>query len=112
MWSSDQLTILATRREPGLHVLTFIGELDRSGADAARALLMAAITEAGTERVRLDLAGLTFMDAAGVRAIAAAQLQAAACDVDLRLEVGDAPVGRALEASGLLHLARRYAQDL
>ena len=77
------LTIMAVRNGP-VRALILRGELDFCDAD--RFVRQAAIAvDSQTERLVLDMAGLTFLDCAGARALAAAaSLAPPGCPVIIR----------------------------
>jgi anti-anti-sigma regulatory factor len=80
---SHTLTIRAVRDGP-VRTLILHGELDFS--EGAGLLTQAAVTvDAQTERLVLDMAGVTFLDCAGARALAmAAGFAPAGCPVIIR----------------------------
>jgi anti-anti-sigma factor len=75
LWDRPHLSI-DVRREGGLCVLVLRGELDRFAVPLLEG--MVDVVDDQAERLVLDLAGLTFMDCHGARAIAQAGLRAGA----------------------------------
>lgn len=83
------------------------GEIDRDTADAFRAAMLDAVTEAGTGRVEVDLAGVGFLDSSGVGALLVAHRSAAAAGTTLVASNPVPPVRTVLEitnVAGLLGL--------
>jgi len=69
---------------------------DDAGRDRALAL-----ADQAPELITADLTGTTFCDSAGVHALTRAHQGAVARGGELRLAVGDSPVARILELTGL-----------
>ena len=81
-------------------VVTMPEEIDLANAPAVRNALLA-LAEQAPELITADLTGTTFCDSAGVHAITRAHQGAVAQGGELRLAVGDSPVARILELTGL-----------
>lgn len=64
-------------------VATLAGEADMSNADQFAALITG--TVAGCQTVRIDIAGLTFLDSSMLRALLICQAQLAANGVDVKV---------------------------
>lgn len=79
------------------------GEIDSSSAPALRAELDGLLDGELTELV-LDLCGVTFLDSAGLSAIAAAHRRALAQGVQLRVLAAGRAVMRPLQITGLWSL--------
>jgi anti-sigma B factor antagonist len=62
---------------------------------------LSAVGIGSPEVITVDLTATTFCDSAGIRALARAHEQAADCGAELRLAVGDSPVRRILQLTGL-----------
>ncbi len=81
-------------------VVTMPEEIDLANAPAVRSALLA-LTDQAPELITADLTGTTFCDSAGVHAITRVHQRAVARGGELRLAVGDSPVARILELTGL-----------
>jgi anti-anti-sigma factor len=75
-----------------------IGKLDASATDGLRARMQDIMD--GTDRLVVDMGGLTELDAAGLRVLIAARLHARAAGVPFSLTNPTGPVVRALRAAG------------
>ncbi|WP_206784974.1 STAS domain-containing protein [Amycolatopsis sp. MtRt-6] len=97
---TGRLRVLCSHGDPAL--LTFAGELDVGTVLVVVKAVAAALAGAGEPRaVVLDLAGLHFLGAAGVRVLSAATDHAAAQNARLRVVTGgNAVVSRALRLTG------------
>ena len=91
---------LSTRPREGQVVVTLRGELDTADAASAAAALVAAAARA--PQIIVDLAGLEFIDASGVAALALARVQARRAGGDLLLA---APQDQVLGVLATIHLA-------
>ena len=81
---NEHALTIKTSRDGPVCVLTVSGDLDLSQADGFLQLAARAI-DGRTERLVLDLAGVTFLDCAGVRALAIATCFApSGCPVIIR----------------------------
>jgi anti-anti-sigma factor len=69
IWGPDSLTVTVLRSDQTRASLRAVGDLDMTGADVLSAAL-AGQRELGRRFVRLDLTDVTFLDTAGVRALA------------------------------------------
>ena len=81
-------------------VVTMPEEIDLANAPAVRNALLA-LADQAPELITADLTGTMFCDSAGVHAITRAHQGAVARGGELRLAVGDSPVARILELTGL-----------
>lgn len=79
--------------------LTAAGEIDVATAPEIEERLLAAI--AGGSEVTLDLAGVTFIDSSGLRALVTARQAAADAGLAFRLAGRSAAVDRLLQVTGL-----------
>ena len=77
------------------------GELDLATADECQERLVGLMSIAGTREVILDLAGLTFVDCAGLRAFVVARSAGVHAGVHVRIEQPQAIVGCVLRTTGL-----------
>lgn len=89
------------RAGPGRVVLRVLGDIDLMTAPAYRDRLFDAI-RAGTDRIVVDLSGVTFFSAAGISLLAGAWTRARTLGVDLRLAAPSKQV------RGLLDLVRTH----
>jgi anti-sigma B factor antagonist len=80
-----------------------VGEIDSSSAPALRAELDA-VLDAAPDEVVLDLCGVTFLDSAGLSALAAAHRRAVLAGVRLRVLASGRAVMRPLQITGLWKL--------
>ena len=102
------LDIAVASEARGATRLVVRGELDAASAPRLRTQIRSALA-AGITRVVVDLAAVSFIDAAGLGVIVGARRRLA--DAGGELEVVDAsrPVRRVLEITGLGHLVHRGA---
>jgi anti-anti-sigma factor len=75
-------------------------EIDATNAADVEAFLLALIGQA-PEFITADLTETTFCDSAGVRAIVVAHRSAVAARPEFRLAVGESPVSRILDLTGV-----------
>jgi anti-sigma B factor antagonist len=99
---SDLVTFEVTTADATVRIEA-AGEIDSSSAPALRAELDAALDLAPREVV-LDLGGVTFLDSAGLSALAAAHRRATVEGVRLRVLVSGRAVMRPLQITGLWKL--------
>lgn len=99
MPGEDAVRLTVDRQDlDGRLLLVLVGELDPHTAPR----LEAELASAGTEpRVVLDLAGVTFLDSAGVRAIVSAHERLSNAGGSLALRSPSPVAARVLEISGL-----------
>ncbi|HET6483349.1 MAG TPA: STAS domain-containing protein [Actinoplanes sp.] len=88
----------------GLIVAELRGELDLDRADAVRDRLAAISTDPACRYLRVDVAGLDFIDSYGLGALVSARNSAAAQGVTLTLAQPSPPVRKAIEVTGLGHV--------
>jgi len=84
-------------------IVCFAGELDLAFADVAKRALLAVVT-AGGPPIVVDVSGLTFIDAAGIRSIVAAQTAARLAEQPLRLVGARGVCEMILELLGLIEV--------
>ena len=78
------------------------GEVDSTTAPGLRNCLLEVIERPGTTTVEVDLRGVTFLDSAGLSALATAHRAAVAADRELRMRCGTTrAVVRPLQITGL-----------
>ncbi|MCO8274234.1 STAS domain-containing protein [Actinoplanes sp. TRM 88003] len=88
----------------GLVVAALSGELDLDRADAVRDQLAAIAADPAVRYLRIDVAGLDFIDSYGLGALVSARNSAAASGVTLTLAEPSPPVRKAIEVTGLGHV--------
>jgi anti-anti-sigma factor len=86
-------------RHDGLVILEFLGELDASGHDEATAALADAVSLA-PRLIMVNLRGLSFMDAMGLRCLFEAKLLADAAGARMVIVSGSGPPHRVVELMG------------
>jgi anti-anti-sigma factor len=88
-------------RWSGRHVVvTMPAEIDAANAAVVAGQLSAVLSE-HPDLITADLTGTTFCDSAGVQAIARAAEQSAASRAEMRIALGDSPVARVFQLTGL-----------
>ena len=75
-------------------------EIDLINAGSLGDQLSAVVSES-PDAVTVDMTATTFCDSAGIRALVRAHEQAAGSGAELRLAVGDSPVRRIIQLTGL-----------
>ena len=90
--------VRATRHD-GLVILEFLGALDASGRDEAMAALTDAVSLA-PRLIMVNLRGLSFMDAMGLRCLFEAKLLADAAGARMVIVSGPGPPHRVVELVG------------
>jgi anti-anti-sigma factor len=96
------LSIVKEPPEAGSIRLRVTGELDMSTGDAVDAVVANAIRHGAPPRMIIDLEALSFLDAAGIRALLDGQRYARAHGVQLRIDHPTGPVLRVLTITGTL----------
>lgn len=92
---------VATRVHADATVVEVTGEIDRDNAGQLRRALAAAVRLGGVAELRIDLARVPFVDAAGIAALLAGQDLAARAGLRMRLVRARPYVGQALATAGL-----------
>ena len=83
-------------------MISVSGEIDSTTAPGLRSCLLEVLDRPGTTTVEVDLTGVTFLDSAGLSALATAHRAAEAGGRTLRMRVGSTrAVVRPLEITGL-----------
>jgi anti-sigma B factor antagonist len=95
----------------GTTTVSLHGELDLASADAAKAALLAAIRQGGPP-ITIDVSELTFIDAAGIRAIVAAQSAARVARQNLHLVRARGTVETILSLLGMIEIEPPEAAPL
>jgi anti-sigma B factor antagonist len=101
----DELT-LRTSREGNTATVSAAGEIDLSTVDDLRAAVTAAAPE-GTDKLRLDLTAVEFIDSAGLGGLLELRSTLRSRNVTLEIDAGDGPVRQAMEITGLSELLAR-----
>jgi len=95
-------------RWSGRHVVvTMPAEIDGANSAAVTGQLSAVLSE-HPEMLTADLTGTRFCDSAGVQAVARAAEHSAASGTELRIALGDSPVARVFQLTGLDQVMRVY----
>ena len=95
-------------RWSGRHVVvTMPTEIDAANSAAVTGQLSAVLSER-PEMITADLTGTRFCDSAGVQAVARAGEHSAASGAELRIALGDSPVARVFQLTGLDQAMRVY----
>jgi anti-sigma B factor antagonist len=102
----DDLVALDVRRSDGSVCIVATGEIDSSSAPQFRRTLETLLTEPGLSEIVVDLAGVTFLDSAGLCVLAAAHRRTKGRGVQLRVLASSRAVIRPLQITGLWDLLR------
>ena len=92
----------------GSHAVVAMPEEIDAANSAGVAAQLSAVIGRSPGVVTADLAGTVFCDSSGIRALARARELAAAAGTEMRLAVGDSPVTRMLQLTGLEQLMPPY----
>ena len=96
-----RIDVQLTTSDDGCSV-TVVGEVDSTTAPGLRECLLAALERPGSAPVEVDLSGVTFLDSAGLSALATAHRAAVSADRVFRVRCGTArAVVRPLQITGL-----------
>ncbi|MGY1815033.1 STAS domain-containing protein [Blastococcus sp. SYSU D00820] len=98
-----ELVTISVARAGQSACITVSGEVDCSSAPDLRACIDSELTGDVAELV-VDLAGVTFLDSAGLSVLAGAHRRAGDAGTRLRVLAGSRAVVRPLEITGLWHL--------
>ena len=101
MVSSEPFTITSLRDDDGSVTVAPAGEIDINVKEPLLAALTAAIAAPGVQQVRIDMAGVTFLDSSALSALIVARKQAERQLVNYRLTNASGVVSRILEINGL-----------
>lgn len=88
-------------RADGVVCLAVVGEIDMTSGDRFRAAISAAVEEAGTKQLLLDLSGLTFMDSNGVAVLVKSQRSAREQGVEFGIVNASVPIRSVLQIMGV-----------
>jgi anti-sigma B factor antagonist len=100
---TSDLVTLEVSGDSATTVLTASGEIDSSSAPAFKARLDG-VLDAGATAVTVDLNGVTFLDSAGLCALAAAHRRAVRSGIRLRVLATSRAVVRPMQITGLYQL--------
>jgi anti-sigma B factor antagonist len=101
--SDDLITLSVATSDASARVRT-TGEIDSSTAPQMHAELDALLDAGGIQTLTVDLCGVTFLDSAGLCALAAVHRRATTKGVQLRVLVSHRAVIRPLQITGLWDL--------
>jgi anti-anti-sigma factor len=97
-----QLRIDASSPSPAFMRVAVAGEIDLATADTLRDGLIGVLSAQPSDRVEIDLAGVSFMDCTGLTALILARRAALLAGCQLRITNPQSPVRRLLELTALL----------
>ncbi|MDP1795594.1 MAG: STAS domain-containing protein [Acidimicrobiales bacterium] len=100
MAADQQLGVNSQERDPQTVLVTVNGEIDAASSGALRAGVKDAISS-GYKKVILDMAGVSFMDSAGLRALIDTQKLGENTGATVRIERASDSVSRLLEMTAL-----------
>lgn len=100
MATDPQLGVAAQERDPQTMIVTVSGEIDAASGPTLRSGIKDAVT-GGYKKVLLDLAGVSFMDSAGLRALIDSQSQGENAGTTVRIETASDVVTRLLDMTAL-----------
>jgi anti-sigma B factor antagonist len=107
--SAEQLSIdISTDEATGMHIYKLRGSLDIITAPSVRAALVEA-AGAGKHDLVVDLTRVEFLDSTGLGALIGAHRRALENDGTVKLAVGDGPIARLLNITGLMRVFPVYA---
>jgi anti-anti-sigma factor len=101
----DELSIRILR-DGSTATVAAAGEIDLSTVDELRSAVTGAAGE-GTEKLRLDLTGIEFIDSTGLGGLLELRSTLRSRNVTLEIDAGDGPVRQAMEITGLSELLAR-----
>ncbi len=102
----DDLVALDVRRSEGSVCIVATGEIDSSSAPQFRRTLETLLDEPDLSEIVVDLAGVTFLDSAGLCVLAAAHRRLKGRGMRLRVLASSRAVIRPLQITGLWDLLR------
>jgi anti-sigma B factor antagonist len=102
----EQLVALDVQRSDGSVRVVATGEIDSSSAPEFRRTVDALLDDSGVSEIVIDLAGVTFLDSAGLCVLAAAHRRTKGGSVQLRILASSRAVIRPLQITGLWELLR------
>ena len=87
---------------PGVVTVVAVGEIDSSNCTALQDLLTSLAENQTTRQVQVDLAGVTFIDSSGLRALIVGERATSEAGGALRVSAASDAVRRLLEITGLV----------
>jgi anti-anti-sigma factor len=99
---------IRTSNDPVVVTVTAIGEIDSSNCTALQDLLTSLTDNDTTRHVHVDLAGVTFIDSSGLRALIVGERATSEAGGTLRVSAASDAVRRLFEITGLVD---RFALD-
>jgi anti-sigma B factor antagonist len=102
----EDLVVLDVRRTDSSVRVAAVGEIDSSSAPQFRQTLETLVDDPDVSEIIVDLGGVTFLDSAGLCALAAAHRRIKGRDVQLRVLASSRAVIRPLQITGLWELLR------
>ncbi|WP_305783075.1 STAS domain-containing protein [Symbioplanes lichenis] len=88
----------------GVRTVSLTGDIDLTGADEVRRLLVAELDEPGTDTVVADLGGVPFLDSAGLGALIGAFNHAQDHGLRFRIQGSQHAARRIMEVAGVYAL--------
>ena len=108
----EDLVVLDVRRADSSVRVTATGEIDSSSAPQFRQTLETLVEDSEVSEIVVDLGGVTFLDSAGLCALAAAHRATKGREVQLRVLASSRAVIRPLQITGLWELLRVEQGDV
>jgi anti-sigma B factor antagonist len=102
----EDLVVLDVRRTDSSVRVAAVGEIDSSSAPQFRQTLETLVDDLEVSEIVVDLGGVTFLDSAGLCALAAAHRRTRGRSVQLRVLASSRAVIRPLQITGLWELLR------
>ena len=87
---------------PGVVTVTAVGEIDSSNCMALQDLLTSLVDDDAARQVHVDLAGVTFIDSSGLRALIVGERATSEAGGTLRVSAASDAVRRLFEITGLV----------
>jgi anti-anti-sigma factor len=91
------------RARRGVVIVSVTGEIDAYTAPKLRGGIRAAMTEPGTSKVEVDLAGVSFMDSSGVNALIRCRAEAEPRGISMVVANPQPQPLKVLDILGLIH---------
>jgi anti-anti-sigma factor len=103
--AAEPLLVVEVLREGTAAIVRIEGEVEFATAPRLRATLLE-LAQRGASPVIIDMAGVSFLDSAGISLLVQAKKRLSAADAELVLRAPTASVARVLEISGVAELFR------
>lgn len=111
--ASAALSITTSQPRPGMICIRLVGEIDIATAQQLRTELLSAIAAAPARtEIRVDLAGMTFIDATGIGALVRAKHAASRAGVSFVLDRPQGVVLRVLDVLDLVEVLAARGQPV